>query len=81
MSKSSINHHSLIIRQVTALDLVEVCAVSALLIIIIIIQCWANPNRDWDLNRDFSVFLRMIEQFLGVIRHERLGFDLVRYFL
>ena len=35
----------------------------------------------WDLNRDLSIFWEMVRQFLGVIRHERLGFDSIRYLL
>jgi len=26
-------------------------------------QCWANPNRDWDLNRDLSVFWEWFDNF------------------
>jgi len=42
-------------------------------------QCWANPNRDWDLNHDLSVFWEWFDNFWEWFDIK--DWDSIRYFL
>jgi len=39
------------------------------------LQWWANPNRDWDLNRDLNTFREWFDSLHIWISSQRLGFD------
>ena len=43
-------------------------------------QWRANPNRDWDLNRDLNTFWEWFDSLKIPFGSRRLGFDLIRYF-
>jgi len=42
-----------------------------------LIQCWANPNRDWDLNRDLSIFWEWFDNFWEWFNMK--DWDLIRF--
>jgi len=44
-------------------------------------QWWANPNCDWDLNRELDTFWKWFDSLKIRFGNWRLGFDWIRYFL